>query len=195
MPKLLRTWQQAAQTLGGELDYADERNDKGRSERLELRATHRHWPIAFAARTVERSGQKPDAYTRVRCAVRNPDRFRFSLYEERIKDRLFKFMGLQDIIVGDPAIDKRFIIQATHKDRIQALFHLASVRAAFASPYVAHLRLIDDEDNAANPLPPGTDLLYGRSAKRMHDLPEILAHFQLFTATLDGLLELGYIEA
>ena len=195
MPTLLRTWQHAAQILGGELDYADERDDKGRSENLELRVAHRHWHIAFAARTVERSDEKPDAYTRVRCEVRNPERFRFTLYEERIKDRLFKIMGLQDIIVGDAAIDKRFIIQATHEDRIQALFHLASVRAAFASPYVAHLRLIDDEDNATHPLPPGMDLLYGRSAKRMHELPEILAHFQLFSATLDGLLELGYIKA
>jgi hypothetical protein len=195
MPDLLHTWQDAARTLGGELDYADDRTERGREERVALRVRHRHWRVDFDVRAhTPADAKETEAVTRLRCAVANPDRFRFNCYEERFQHRLFKIMGLQDIVVGDPLLDRRFIIQASHEDRIRALFGLASVRAALASPHVAHLRLIDDEPDAESPLPPGVDLLYGRSERRMDRAEELLAHFQLFCATLDGLLELGFIR-
>ncbi len=198
----MRTWQDVARTLGAELDYADERSPERRQERIDMRVRHRHWTVEFACKAnhapkTSRNGAPKaplEAYTRLRCAIRNPGQFRFSLYEERLTDRLYKIIGLQDILVGDGPIDKRFIIQANDADKIRALFGLANVRAAFASPHIQHLRLIDDEPSAEAPLPPGTDLLYGRSDHRMDRPEEILAYFQLFSATLDGLLELGFIQ-
>jgi hypothetical protein len=206
MPDLMRTWQDVAHTLGAELDYADERNTAYRLERIDLRVRHRYWTMEFACKAKhpphkgKRSGNSRanaalEAYTRLRCAIHNPEQFRFSLYEEKLTDRLYKIIGLQDILVGDAPIDKRFIIQSNDAEKIRCLFGLPAVRAAFASPHVQHLRLIDDEPSAEAPLPPGVDLLYGRSDHRMDKTEEILAYFQLFSATLDGLLELGYIQA
>lgn len=203
MPDLMRTWQDVAHTLGAELDYSDERSPSARLERMDLRVQHRHWTMEFACKakhaptTNGKSTSKPplEAYTRLRCAIRNPEQFRFSLYEEKFTDRFYKIIGLQDILVGDGPIDKRFIIQSNDADKIRALFGLSSVRVAFASPHVQHLRIIDDEPSAEAPLPSGVDLLYGRSDHRMDRAEEILAYFQLFSATLDGLLELGFISA
>ena len=90
-------------------------------------------------------------------------------------------------------MDKRYIVQANDEQKIQQLLHLPLVRAVFASPFIQHLRLtnkvaLDEMEKSS------TDFqLYGRTERRMTAKAEILAHFQLFAATLDGLSELQLV--
>jgi hypothetical protein len=98
--------------------------------------------------------------------------------------------------VRDRALDKRFIVQASDEGKIRALLDLPVVRAAFASPWIQHLRLSGYEESSdGSPAPLGkSHRLYGRTERSMHQKEEMLAHFQLFAAVLDGLASLGAIE-
>jgi hypothetical protein len=194
---LLQTWQEVAYRLGAELDYADHRGEAGRLEELCMRVQHRAWLLEFAGRTQADEKGVQQAYTRIQCWVHNPGDFRFNVYEERIKDRLFKIIGLQDISISDRSLDKRFIVQANDEARIRALLELHVVRAALASPWIQHCRLDGSGESGAHlPQPEGkTHRLYGRTERSMHEREEILAHFQLFAALLDGMAGLGVIEA
>jgi len=191
MAELFKSWQEVAHILGAELDYADQWEDQTRTESLTLRVRHRHWTIAFESKSNHKGKEKAEAFTRVFCPLPAKADFKFNIFEERLKHRLFKMMGLQDIVIGDVALDRRFVFQATHEEQLRQFLSNPLVRAGFASPAVQQLRL---------GLPEGPEehstahQLFGRSEKRLHAKGDILAYFQLFAAALDGLHALDLIE-
>ena len=193
MANLLKTWQDVAHTLGAEFAYSDNREDTNSLEEISLRVSHRKWLIEFTSKSKIAGKDKAEAYTRIHCSLQNPHQFQFNIYEQELKHRLFKIIGLQDIPISDPDLDKRYIVQANDEQKIQQLLHLPLVRAVFASPFIQHLRLtnkvaLDEMEKSS------TDFqLYGRTERRMTAKAEILAHFQLFAATLDCLSELQLV--
>ncbi|MBI1192651.1 MAG: hypothetical protein GC205_05695 [Bacteroidetes bacterium] len=220
MAELLRSWQDVAHILGAELDYADNRDHQTREEAITMRVRHRHWTIEFESRTNSKGKEQTDAYTRISCSLPGANVFSFNIFEGRLKHRLFKIMGLQDIIIGDAALDRRFIIQADEEAHLKRFLLNPMVRAGLASPYVQQLRLGQNQhpghsQNLGQSQSPGlgseqgqgpgqnqessaqhgplTHQLYGRTERRMHAKAEILAHFQLFAAALDGLYGLELI--
>ena len=190
----LSLWRAVAKELGAEMDYTDDRHASGRSEIINMRVPHKHWCIDFQCEGKRSSDGKAEGRSRVRCPIVNPRHFRFHLYEEKLQDRFRKIVGLQDILIGDTDLDRRFIIQANSEAHIQELMSAESVRKAFDNPHIEHLRIIDDELNNPEPLPAHMDYLYGATQDRMSNRAEIIAHFELFSATLEELLKLGHIE-
>lgn len=190
MAELFKSWQEVAHILGAELDYADQREAQTRTESLTMRVRHRHWTIAFESKNNQKGKEKAEASTRIFCPLAVRDAFAFNIFEERLKHRLFKIMGLQDIVIGDPALDRRFVFQASHEEQLRQFLGNPLVRAGFASPAVQQLRLGQAEGSDEGP---GDHQLSGRSEKRLHAKGDILAHFQLFAAALDGLHALDLI--
>ncbi len=193
MAELLQMWQDVAQVLGAELDYTDNRTDKTRLEEITLRVSHRRRTIRFYSRSSSTGKRSPKSDTNIRCEVRNPQQFYFNIYEQRLKHRLFKVIGLQDIPIGDPDLNRRFIVQASHEAYIRQLLNLPLVRAGFASPFIQHLSLSGNLETEAGASLLDHCQLYGKTEQPLSAQGEILAHFQLFAATLDGLADLALI--
>lgn len=199
----LKTWQQTAQWLGAEFRYADDREDQLRQETLMLQVVHRGRSIRLSSRRVHTGKvgkEKSPGETRMTCAVVNPSGFSFNIFEQQLKRRLFKIIGLQDIPLLDPDLDRRYIVQANREGHIRELLHLPLVRSVFASPHVEHLQLAAapgewlSELSSELSVQPETFLLSGQLDRLLATKEELMDHFQLFAATLDGLDELNLLH-
>lgn len=79
-------------------------------------------PVELVLDTYTQSnGETSQTYTRGRVLYVMRDEFRFRLYRRSIFSGLGKFLGMQDIEVGQPALDREFIIKADSEGRIRAL--------------------------------------------------------------------------
>jgi hypothetical protein len=191
---ILEAWQNVARTVDAHLDFVDQSTAAGRYEEVCLHQRYRHWDLNFKCTLLRKEGKEKTA-TVFRSPIIKGSGLRFNLYEEKMRDRLLKIVGLQDILIGDQELDRRYIIQANDEKQIQDLMSIESVRKAFESPFIEHLRIIDDEDMSEQPLPPHMDLLYGKTEHRIAREEVLLAHYTLFTSTLDALLTLDFIKA
>ncbi len=193
MADWLNTWQDIAHVLGAELDYRNKRELDLRLEEVSMRVRHRQWVIVFEGISKAQGRQKTEIATQVQCFLQDTKNFHFNIYEQKLKDRLFKIIGLQDVPISDPELDKRYIIQTNLEDRIRELLQVPVVRLGFASPYVQQLRLLEEESNGS----PNTSLkrmnLCSKIDKKNIQKSGIFAHFQLFVSALDGLEEINVI--
>src|SRR5437588_691517 len=67
------------------------------------------------------TGKSAVTYTRMRAPYVNRDGHRFTLYRKTVLTALGKFMGMQDISIGDPAFDEAFVIKANDPAQARAL--------------------------------------------------------------------------
>jgi hypothetical protein len=67
------------------------------------------------------SGRGSATHTRISVATRNPVDLRLSLNDEGRFDKIGKVLGVQDIQLGDEAMDRRFIIKGMPESRVAAL--------------------------------------------------------------------------
>lgn len=82
--------------------------------------------------TVESTGNSAQSYTRLRALYAEKEAFRFRAYTKSIFSELGKALGMQDIVVGHPAVDERWIIKADSEGRIRSLLITPEVAAGLA---------------------------------------------------------------
>lgn len=63
----------------------------------------------------------------------NRSDYQFSIHSQDIIDEVSKFFGGQDVILGYPGFDKKFIVKTNQAQRTEDLFADAGVRAVFES--------------------------------------------------------------
>ncbi len=59
--------------------------------------------------------------------------FQFAIHSKHLTDEIGKFFGMEDIVIGYPEFDEKFIIKTSDAGRVKALFSDATVRALFLS--------------------------------------------------------------
>ncbi len=55
--------------------------------------------------------------------------FRFRIEKQSLKHEIGKLFGMQDVIIGHPAFDKRFLIQSNDEAKVKDIFSNAEVSA------------------------------------------------------------------
>jgi hypothetical protein len=179
-------WQQFATAAGG--NFTEGGFWRG-GDRVD--AAHGQWMVTLD-RYVVSTGKSTMAYTRMRAPYVNPDGFRFTIYRKGIFSDIGKWMGMQDVSVGDAQFDEDFIIKGNDEAKIRRLFADAKLRELISAQPDINLCVKDDEGYwSGRSFPPNVDELYFQVLGTIIDLDRLKELYDLFSETLDELCRMG----
>lgn len=125
--------------------------------------------------------------TRLRAPYRNPESFSFAVRHERFLDDVLESLGfLQDIIIGDPELDQRFVFKGTSRARVRALFTEPRVREILRKQPKLDLR-VSRITAPGPPFPKGVRELHFLERSTIVDVPRLVSLFELFELLLPRL--------
>ena len=186
-------WSQMAKDIGGE--YID----AGFWGTDVLKYKHGDWEIILDAYTETTTTRTPSGdthsrsrVTRMRAIFPNKDGFEFEVYRhgifESVEQAVWRVFGTewQDIQVGDPFFDKKFVIRGSNEDKIKWLLNDPELKQLIHQQPDIHLGLCRSKD--------GRYRLYFKCSGTMKKIERLKALFALFSATLERLVQLdsGY---
>jgi hypothetical protein len=136
-----------------------------------------------------------NALTRMRTAYVNPSRFRFALSPEGLLSRIGKLLGMEDIRVGDEALDREFVVKSNQPQRVRQLLADGELRRLLHEQPAFEM-IVRDTDRFAGPnfTRPIDELTYRtrgvvRELKVLHDIYDLLAR------TMEVLRTMGLAQA
>ena len=91
------------------------------------------------------SAAVPVQFTSLKANV-SRDIFRFALHDQGVMDRVSKFFGMEDMIVGFTEFDKQLIVKTNDVERLKECFADAETRKVFQSLSEFSLQTINDEE-------------------------------------------------
>src|SRR5271166_943614 len=181
-PSKEEVWRQFSQEIGAEFV-------KGRLWN-EVQAHVGPWTITLDTYT-ESSGESHVTYTRMRAPYINPEGFRFTIYRKNLFSDLGKFLGMQDIEVGDPEFDEAFIIKGNDESKVRDLFANSKIRQMIQAQPNIRLRVKDSEGWFGPKFPENVDELHFEVVGVIKNVKRLRALFDLFAAVLDQLCRIG----
>jgi hypothetical protein len=185
-PSREEIWRQFATAVGGNMTEGD----FWRGGKVE--AAHGQWIITLDAYTVS-TGKSTIIYTRMRAPYVNPDGFRFTIYRRGIFSDIGKWLGMQDVAVGEAQFDEDFIIKGNAEGRLRRLFADAKLRELISAQPTIHFCVKDDENQfwGGRNFPPDVDELYFQVTGVIKDVDRLKLLYGLFSETLDELCRMG----
>ncbi len=183
-PSREEIWRQLSEQMGARL--VESRFGKG--DKVE--ATHREWIVTLDTYVIS-TGKTHAVYTRMRAPYVNPLSFRFTIYRKGIFTGLGKFLGMQDIEIGEAAFDDEFIVKATDESQIRSLLSNSKVRELIAIQPDIRFSVKDDEGWFSARFPEGVDELYFEVHGVVKDIERLKMLYELFATTLDELVRIG----
>jgi hypothetical protein len=84
--------------------------------------------------------------------------FRFRIEKQGLKHTIGKLFGMQDVIVGQPEFDKKFLIQSNDVEKVKQLFSDPAVSAALMEEPVADFEIREHRIGANREVILGLDL-------------------------------------
>lgn len=155
-----------------------------------VEASHGEWTVTLDTYAVA-AGKTVLIFTRMRAPYVNPSGFRFTIYRKGMFSGIGKWLGMQDIEVGDPAFDEAFIVKGTSESQVRALLSNPALRALIAAQPDIHFEVKDDEGWFGRSFPDGVDELYFNVLGVIKDVERLKQLYELFAATLDELCTIG----
>jgi len=137
------------------------------------------------------TGKSSTTYTRIRAPYVNKDGFRFTIYKEGLFGKIGKLFGMQDIQVGYPEFDKKYIIKGNDDYKVQMLFSNPQIRELIKFLPAIHFQVKDDDGWFGSNFPEGVDELYFQVVGVIKDLDLLRTLFLLFAETLNHLCHMG----
>jgi hypothetical protein len=183
-PSKEEVWSQLSKEIGA--DY----QEGGFFKKGSVLVTHRQWQIMLDTYTVS-TGKSTIIYTRMRTPYVNNDGFRFRIYRKSIFSGLGKWLGMQDIEIGDPYFDEEFIIQGKPVEMVMTLFANMNIRQLIQKQPDIHFEVKDDEGIFGKTFPAGVDELYFQTIGVIKDKQRLKDLFDLFSSVLEELCRLG----
>jgi hypothetical protein len=86
-------------------------------------------------------------FTKLISEIDKKNDFRFGFHHEGFIDRVGKFFGMEDVIVGFPGLDEKLIIQTNDKKKARAVFKNEDVRNVFESLADFSMHISHHEEN------------------------------------------------
>ena len=129
--------------------------------------------------------------TRIRAPYVNKDGFRFKVYRRGMFTDLAKLLGMQDIEIGDPELDRDFVIQGNDPAKVVALFANPRVRELTKAQPSMLLEVCDDEGWFGARFPEGVDELRFLTGGIIKDVARLKRLYDLFAEVLDHLCRIG----
>lgn len=129
--------------------------------------------------------------TRIRAPYVNKDGFRFTIYRKGIFSGIKKLFGMQDIEVGYPEFDEKFIIKGNNEDKVKSLFSNLRIRELIQAQPSIYFEVKDDEGWFSESFPDGVDELYFMVPEEIRDISRLESLYELFSETLNHLCHIG----
>jgi hypothetical protein len=158
-----------------------------RKSRSNCRTT---WVITLDPYVVS-TGKTTITYTRMRAPYVNRDGFGFQIYRKGIFSAIGKWLGGQDVEIGDAFFDDAFIIKGTDEDKIRQLFSPLQIRDLIIKQPDFHLVVKDDEGWFGTQFPDGVDELQFQVVGVIKDVERLKALYELFAEILQQLCRIG----
>ena len=178
-------WRQLSEEMGAEVVQGG--FWKGGSK---VQAQVGPWTVTLETYTVS-SGYSHVTFTRLRAPYVNPEGFRFTIYRKGFFSDLGKFLGMQDIEVGDPEFDEACIIKGNDEERVRELFSNTKIRQMILAQPKIRLEVKDSEGWFGPKFPEGVDELHFQVLGVIKDVERLKTLFDLFAAVLDQLCRIG----
>lgn len=148
------------------------------------------WTITLDTYSVS-NGESQATYTRIRAPYVNPDGFRFTVHRKGFFSGLGKWLGMQDIEVGDPDFDEAFVIRGNDEAKVRELLADPNLRALIAAQPRLRLTVKDGEGWFGPRFPEDVDELQFQVEGVLKDVERLKGLFDLFAAVLERLCRLG----
>lgn len=183
-PSRHEIWQQLSTEMGAQfVDGGFWKGDK-------VQATHGPWTITLDNYVVS-NGKTTVTYTRMRAPYVNPDGFRFTVYRKGLFSEIAKWLGMQDIAIGDEQFDKDFILKSNQEVKLRQLLSEPRIREMIALQPDIHFEVRDDEGFFGPSFPAGVDELCFQVVGVIKDIERLKSLYELFSETLDRLCRIG----
>jgi hypothetical protein len=180
-----RVWKQLSEELGGDfqsdLDWRDER----------IVAQVDDWTVTIDLHQEHDSERE---FTRIHATYLSADEFHFKIYRLGFWETVAKFfsikdaphLSLQDIEVGEPALDNMFVIQASDVVKIKRLLSNAKISHGLKTEpnillYAEHL----------GKYPDGVDVVTLEVPERIGSLSRLEGLYELFSEVLHTMCQIG----
>jgi hypothetical protein len=183
-PSKEEIWRQ----LCAEIDARYVKGDLLHGDKVE--ATVGEWTVTLDTYTVH-TGKTSQTYTRLRAPFVNTDGFRFTIYRKSIFSGIGKFLGMQDIEIGDRFFDEDFIIQSSNRIKVQTLLTNPRLKELIQAQPAIRFEVADDAGFFGKKFPQGVDMLSFSALGVMKDVEKLKGVFELFSETLNSLCGMG----
>ena len=179
-------WQQLCAATGAQ--YVEGGFWKG--DRVE--AQYGEWMVTLDTFTVS-TGKSSVTYTRIRAPYVNPDGFRFTIYRKSFFSDIGKWLGMQDVEVGDREFDEAFIIKGNDETKLRELFANQKIRDLISAQPAIRFSVVGDTNRfwGGRGYPENVDELHFQVAGIIQDAKRLELLFCLFAETLDELCRMG----
>ncbi len=148
------------------------------------------WIVMLDTYTVS-TGKAAITYTRMRAPYFNRDGLRFTLYRKTILTALGKYMGMQDIAIGDATFDDAFVVKANDAAQARALLADPRLRELLQQQPAILFSVKDDEGIFGPAFNESVDELYFAVQGVLKDVDRLKSLFELFAETLHWLCHIG----
>ncbi len=126
-------------------------------------------------------------YTRFRAPFFNDERLSIKIFTKGKQGNEMKFFGMQDIIVGYPDIDEKYIIQGNKKEILRGIFGNASLRELMMEQEELLIQVKDDESWFKESIKEPVDELYVEVPYLIKDNEQLETVFTIFSEILSFL--------
>jgi hypothetical protein len=128
-------WTDLAGRFGGEIIM-----DKKGKRLKGVRFSAGEWTVVMDAYVVS-NGQTSQTYTRLRGLYTEKAPFQFRAYTKSVFSDIGKALGMQDIVVGHPMVDDRWIIKSDSEGLVRSLLILPEVASGFSHAKSARFQI------------------------------------------------------
>lgn len=153
------------------------------------------WAVTLDTFTVS-TGKSSTTYTRLVAPFENPDDFHFSVGRAHLFSPLARWLGFQDVTIGDPEFDAAFVIKTNQVEKVRAFLGHPRLRLLLMrQPHVAFEVQRGDPALFGQGLPEGLDHLSFVSPGVIKDLDQLKSLFLMFSVALRQLDRIDFPEA
>lgn len=177
-------WRQLGDALGAE--FVDREGWRKDCVRIESGP----WTVTLD-RDLRPAARTEVVYTRFRAPYVNADGFRFEIRHQTLLDTFTHLVGMQDVEVGDPEVDRAFVIRASDERKVRRLLASDTLRRYLKSEPGLHLFVRDSGDWFAEEYPDGVDELVLEVEDEVNDLERLRRLYNTFAETLHRLAHIG----
>ncbi|WP_353094330.1 hypothetical protein [Tissierella praeacuta] len=187
-PSQEEVWSQFAEEI--EADFIEE----GFWKSKKIVAKFENWVITLDT-YAQSTGKSSVTYTRIRAPYINKDGFNFKIYHSGLFSEIGKTFGMQDVEIGYPEFDEKFIIKGNDEKKLVELFSNDKIRELINAQNSMHLEVKDDEGWFGSEFPDGVDELYFQTVGVIRDIELLRSLYTLFVLVLNKLCIMGSADA
>jgi len=156
-----------------------------RGDRVQARIGE--WTVTLDTHDVP-SGDAKRSTTRIRAPFFNQDGFKFLVFRSGVFAELGKLVGMQDVEVGFPEFDSKFVIKGNNEELLRRLFSNEMIRKLLSEQPNVRFEIVKGEGETEGE--PKDEVRFQTSGA-IQDLDRLKHLFELFSVTLDQLCAMG----